>query len=165
MNDDTPDTPAEQTTPPRRVAMTVTGYLTGHLGGFYDLQSHPDGGEKWSIPEFCVDEHTVIDLPPETLTRDDWDEITGTVTARLGARAGGELADAFRQLAAERFGQGDTPDAPRCPHEGRIARARRLADHWGRAGGMQAATWRQASQDLHATLDDDPDGGDRRWDR
>lgn len=162
MSDESPEIEA----PVRRVSFTVTGYLRGGhpVGGWFDMQGRPDGGQQYSIPQFAVDEASITDLPPEALTRGDWDEITGTVTARLGAKAGGELADAFRQLAAERFGQGDAPDAPRCPHEGRIERARRLADHWGRAGGREAATWRQASMDLHATLDgpDDEPGDPQR---
>lgn len=96
MSGDT-ETPTPQ--PARRMSMTVTAYLTGHLGGFYDLRSRPDGGETWSIPEFCVDERSVTDLPPEVLTRDDWDEITGTLTARLGAQVGGRLAAEWRRIA------------------------------------------------------------------
>jgi hypothetical protein len=96
MSDDT-ETPTPQ--PARRVALTVTAYLTGHLGGVYDLQSRPDGGETWSIPEHCVDERSVTGLPPEPLTRDDWDEITGTLTGRLGAQVGGRLADEWRRIA------------------------------------------------------------------
>jgi len=96
MSDDT-ETPTPA--PARRVSMTVTAYLTGHLGGFYDLQSRPDGGEAWSVPEHCVDERSVTDLPPEPLTRDDWDEITGTLTARLGEAVGGRLADEWRRIA------------------------------------------------------------------
>jgi hypothetical protein len=94
---DATETPT--TTPARRVSMTVTAYLTGHLGGWYDLRSRPDGGETWSIPEHCVDERSVTDLPPESLTRDDWDEITGTLTGRLGEQVGGRLADEWRRVA------------------------------------------------------------------
>lgn len=93
--------------PPRRVSMTVTGYLTAHTGGWYDLASSADGaGQKWSVPDFAVDEASVRDLPAETLTAEDWGEIGAYVTARLGPDQGGALLAQFHRLAdamADRF--------------------------------------------------------------
>jgi|GEM_PF-4795574 len=92
-----PDEPV----PTRRVSFTVTGYLRhGHpVGGWYDMQAQPDGGQVYSIPESEVDEASVTDAPPETLTDDDWSEIAGQVHARLGAEAGSALVAQWRRIA------------------------------------------------------------------
>lgn len=99
MSGETPDTDV----PVRRVSMTVTGYLRhGHpVGGWYDMQCAADGGQSWSVPEFAVDEQSVTDAPPETLSERDWDEIAGHVTARYGKEAGGLLIAAWQRSAAE----------------------------------------------------------------
>jgi hypothetical protein len=79
--------------------MTVTGYLRHPhpAAGWYDMQSAPNGGETWSVPEFAVDEASIADAPAETLTPDDWAEIRGHVAARLGS----ERADALLTLWRE----------------------------------------------------------------
>ena len=90
--------------PLRRVTMTVTGYLhRGRpIGGWYDMNSAADGnGQAWSIPEFAVDETTVTDAPPETLTASDWLEIEGHVLARLGKERGRTLLNEWRNAAAD----------------------------------------------------------------
>jgi hypothetical protein len=98
-------------TVPCRVAMTVTGYLSGHLGGFYDMRSSPDGstdGDAWSIPEYAVDEASVRDLPPERLTEGDWNEITGTLAARLGWDVAEARVARWRRIASDL--EGERPD-------------------------------------------------------
>lgn len=91
----------EPDVPVRRVSFTVTGYLRhGHpVGGWYDMQSEPDGGQPYTIPEFEVDEASVTDLPPEQLSADDWNEIHGHVAARFGTeKADGILAQFKRAV-------------------------------------------------------------------
>ena len=86
----------------RRVSFTVTGYLRhGHpVGGWYDMQSQPNGGQTYSIPEFEIDEASLTDLPPEQLTDDDWAEIEGHLASRLGAASAATvLAQAKRSAA------------------------------------------------------------------
>lgn len=98
MTADTPEADASA----RRVSFTVTGYLRhGHpVGGWFDMQSEPDGGQAYSIPEFEVDEDSVADLPPEQLTGGDWAEIEGHLAARLGSAAAATvLAQAKRSAA------------------------------------------------------------------
>jgi plasmid maintenance system antidote protein VapI len=93
---------ADEQVPARRVSFTVTGYLRhGHpVGGWYDMQSEPEGGQPYTIPEFEVDEDSVTDLPPERLTDDDWAEIEGHLASRLGAAsADAVLAQAKRSAA------------------------------------------------------------------
>lgn len=91
---------AEERIPPRRVTLTLTAYLTGRMGGFYDMASRPDGdGETWSIPESAVDEDSVRDAPPERLSADDWSEIYGTVTARYGKDLAARILAEWRTIA------------------------------------------------------------------
>lgn len=92
---------ADEPVPVRRVSFTVVGYLRhGHpVGGWYDCQSEPDGGQLYSIPEFEVDEASVTDLPPEQLTGDDWAEIEGHLVARLGREAGARMLARWRRVA------------------------------------------------------------------
>lgn len=87
--------------PSRRVTLELTAYLSAGApsGGWYDMQSSPDGGETFSIPAFVVDEDTVRDAPAEQLTGDDWDEIEGHVRARLGDRRAGEILRRWRATA------------------------------------------------------------------
>lgn len=96
--------PRDANVPVRRVSMTVTGYLRhGHpVGGWYDMQSHADGGQHYSIPEFEVDEQSVTDVPPERLSEADWSEIAGFVHARYG-RADGDVMLAIWDRAAVEF--------------------------------------------------------------
>lgn len=86
---------------PRRVTMTVTGYLRGGRpgGGWYDMQSDANGGVQYSIPEFEVDEESVRDAPPEALTTGDWSEIVGYVRARYGPEDGDRLIAKWRRIA------------------------------------------------------------------
>lgn len=85
----------------RRVSMTVTGYLRGGhpIGGYYDLQTDANGGLTYSIPEFEVDEASVRDAPPETLSTDDWGGIRAMVAARYGAEAGARLIAKWMRCA------------------------------------------------------------------
>lgn len=93
--------PTESGVRVRRVSMTVTGYLRGGhpIGGYYDLQTDADGGMQYSIPAFEVDEASVKDAPPETLSTDDWDEIHARVAARYGAEAGARLITKWMRCA------------------------------------------------------------------
>jgi hypothetical protein len=95
--------PDEATTarPARRVTLVQTGYLTARTGGWYDFHARADGGETWSVPEFAVDEASVCDAPPETLTADDWSEICGTLAACLGKERMRALVARFETAVEE----------------------------------------------------------------
>jgi hypothetical protein len=94
--------------PTRRVTFEVTAYWRHGVvqGGWYDMQTGPDGGETFSIPEFVVNEDTIRDAAAEQLTVDDWSEISGYVTGRLGAERGRTLLAGWRRAAEAEAGDG-----------------------------------------------------------
>lgn len=95
--------------PSRRVTLELTAYLSAGvpMGGWYDMHTGPDGGCTFSIPESAVDEDTIRDAPAEELTADDWSEISGYVTGRLGAERGRVLLAGWRRVAEDEAGGGD----------------------------------------------------------
>jgi addiction module HigA family antidote len=109
MTADNPETDA----PVRRVSFTVTGYLRhGHpVGGWYDMQSEPDGGQPYTIPEFEIDEDSITDLPPEQLTHDDWAEIEAHLASRLGATSAATVLAQAKRSAAMAATPWETIDA------------------------------------------------------
>ena len=87
--------------PSRRVTLELTAYLSAGapMGGFYDMQTGPDGGATFSIPESVVDEDAIRDADPEILTDEDWSEIEGQVRARLGRERASSLISRWRREA------------------------------------------------------------------